>query len=375
MRLTDLTLRFIIAPALAVAFGGGAGFAAGGTDLGYWLRAEAGHIPGRTAAVVSPLQAQVVEPLRSNLQAQVMEPLQSKLQERLKFEPVAVPAPVIPSLPPETAPKVEAIIKKAVKAAESRPAVASIGRTAVPSRGVSAPAAPATPPAVRQIPIVMYHKRPADLEMQLDRIQGAGYTTIDLDLVAAALKGTGILPAKPIVITVDDGYDDALGIAETLSARGMKATYYIINGGVSSKWCIGAGRRYGDPSHPPEGCGDDYLNWTEVRRLAAIPGVTIGAHTLDHLDLTTLPRVEVERQIAESKYEFERRLGRTIRHFAYPSGAYNEDAIKAVREAGFITAVTTVKGDDQAADKPYELKRFDEIQGLFDNPGAPHNLP
>ena len=41
----------------------------------------------------------------------------------------------------------------------------------------------------------------------------------------------------------------------------MKATFYIINGGPISNWCIGANR------HDGLQCGDAYLNWDQIRQL------------------------------------------------------------------------------------------------------------
>lgn len=202
----------------------------------------------------------------------------------------------------------------------------------------------------RDIPILLYHHSPADFEAQMVHLEQAGYTTVDLTQVALGLTNRATLPAKPVVITLDDGFADQMGAAAILSAHHMKATFYIINGGEASQWCIGAGRR-------PSSCGDAYLTWDQVRSLDQNPLFTIGAHTVDHLDLAKQPE-EVQRfEIVEGKHQLEAQLGHAIYHFCYPYGSFNDRALQIVREAGFVTATTTVPGVYQTGNGLFTLKR------------------
>ncbi len=84
-----------------------------------------------------------------------------------------------------------------------------------------------------------------------------------------------------------------------------------------------------------------------VRALAEEPGVTIGAHTLSHPRLATLDEAGARREIAGSRAVLEERLGRPVRHFAYPVGdptSAGPREFRLAREAGFATAVTTRPG-------------------------------
>jgi peptidoglycan/xylan/chitin deacetylase (PgdA/CDA1 family) len=89
------------------------------------------------------------------------------------------------------------------------------------------------------------------------------------------------------------------------------------------------------------------LSWDELQDLARAPDVTIGAHTLSHPILATLGTTTAAREIAEGKALLERRLGRPVRHFAYPFG---DRASAGAREfclagqAGFATAMTSRPG-------------------------------
>jgi len=213
------------------------------------------------------------------------------------------------------------------------------------------------------LPILLYHYPPPNFEEQLVHLEQAGYTVIGLDEALAGLNGAP-LPPKPAVITFDDGFEPQMQAFEILKRHHMKATYYIIDGGADSKWCIGAGRRYGDPLQPPSGCGDAYLTWDQVRTLDKSGIVTIGGHTINHRNLASLSAADQEYEIARGKEILEQKLGHSVIDFAYPYGAYNEESIRIAREAGYLTAVTTMPGDVQPAGAPFTLRRVRDAMVL-----------
>lgn len=214
-------------------------------------------------------------------------------------------------------------------------------KPSAPPAVVQAPTLAAQPAvASLNVPILLYHYPPLDFAAQMDRLLAKGYTTIDLDTLTAALAGQTLLPAKPVIITFDDGFASQWQAFEVLEARRMKATFYIINSGEKSHYCIGSGRRY-DQGY---GCGDAYLSWDQVKRLDQSGLITIGSHTTDHLNLTSISSEELRFQMAASKAGLESFLGHPVRHFAYPYGSVNASTIAEARANGFITAVTTRPG-------------------------------
>jgi peptidoglycan/xylan/chitin deacetylase (PgdA/CDA1 family) len=156
--------------------------------------------------------------------------------------------------------------------------------------------------------------------------------------------------------------------ASILARHHMPATFYIINGGPDTGWCIGAGRN--DHSHG--NCGDAYLSWDQIRALDRTGLVAIGSHTVDHpcdqngynLYLTTMTPEQRRAEIAGSKAEIEQQLGHAINHFAYPCGVYNQTVINDVRAAGFTTATTIVAGTWQPFGSQYELRRIRDTYSL-----------
>src|SRR5208283_3779912 len=93
------------------------------------------------------------------------------------------------------------------------------------------------------------------------------------------------------------------------------------------------------------------LSWDELRRMAASPLVTVGAHTVTHPILTHLEREEVASEIGESSRKIAQELQGPVRTFAYPDGAYNSTTQSVVREAGLVACATQGGGfNPQGAD-------------------------
>ena len=94
-------------------------------------------------------------------------------------------------------------------------------------------------------------------------------------------------------------------------------------------------------------CRREVMGWDELRRLAADPLCTIGAHTVHHYAVALLDADEAFAEMTESKARLEDELGEPVRTFAYPYGdagsAGPRDFTLAAR-AGFDVAVTTRKG-------------------------------
>jgi peptidoglycan/xylan/chitin deacetylase (PgdA/CDA1 family) len=213
------------------------------------------------------------------------------------------------------------------------------------------------------LPIVLYHYTPPDFAQQLQYLVDNNYTTISMAQAYAGLNG-GPLPTKPVVITFDDGYENQMQAFALLMQFHMKATFYIINGGPASLWCIGAGRQYHLSIQPPGGCGDAYLTWDQVKELDKSGLITIGGHTIDHENLASLTPAQQEYEIDASKAGIEKEIGHTIYDFAYPYGAYDDETVDLVKQAGYRTAVTTLADNDQIPSEPFTLRRIRDTETL-----------
>jgi peptidoglycan/xylan/chitin deacetylase (PgdA/CDA1 family) len=103
------------------------------------------------------------------------------------------------------------------------------------------------------------------------------------------------------------------------------------------------------------------MSWDEIKTMHR-SGMTIGAHTVTHLNLPCLETADVVREVRGSKEALERALGAPVVHFAYPNGRTerNFDARVAhvVADAGLLSAVTCVNGPASRRYPHYAIPRL-----------------
>jgi peptidoglycan/xylan/chitin deacetylase (PgdA/CDA1 family) len=96
-----------------------------------------------------------------------------------------------------------------------------------------------------------------------------------------------------------------------------------------------------------EDCRRLVMGWDELRRMAADPLVTIGAHTKGHFAIAKLSDERALAEMVGSADRLERELGRRPAHFSFPygdAGSAGPRDFALAKAAGFKTAVTTRKG-------------------------------
>ncbi len=247
---------------------------------------------------------------------------------------------------------------------------------------------------------------PAFLEATLDALARAGFDCVSLDEVPARLRAAASPGRKRpfAVITFDDGYRDNLEYAwPILKRRNVPWTVYIVPEFADGKgvlWWVDleralahddtlvcrirddivtlpavtaaqkadafahVARRLACASHddlrgfvhalaeregrdPGETSRRLCADWDDIARLARDPLVTIGAHSVSHPVLSQETPERVREELGGSMRIIAERVGRPIRHFAYPHGGKDKAGLREyglAREAGFATAVTTRPG-------------------------------
>ena len=243
---------------------------------------------------------------------------------------------------------------------------------------------------------------------------GDWFNVLPLDR-AVHLLADGTLPARTAAITFDDGYADNHHVAlPVLQRNGMSATFFIATGFIDGgrMWndtiieavrtcqrrrldlrdiALGAhdlgtvdqrrsaierligelkylapderSRRCdaiaaaagGTLPHDLMMCGADIV---ALRRA----GMQIGAHSVTHPILASIPDADARREIAESRRALETILDERVRLFAYPNGKpgvdYRPVHAQMLRELEFDAAVSTAHGAATTGDDLMELPRF-----------------
>ncbi|MFL5310126.1 MAG: polysaccharide deacetylase family protein [Myxococcales bacterium] len=209
------------------------------------------------------------------------------------------------------------------------------------------------------VPILMYHSvgdggepltvSPVELDAQLDFLHSAGFETITLREVVDAQDGGGKLPRHPVVLSFDDGYDDAVkNVLPRLLARGQKATFFIVSGFCAPD----------EASRVAQG-RYRYLTWPEVRALADA-GMEIGSHTVSHRKLSGMQKDELRAEIERSRAALQAYAGQRIDFFAYPFNDQRQWVRRAVERAGYRGAVVGAHGNTDR----FTLQRLTMHRGL-----------
>lgn len=99
------------------------------------------------------------------------------------------------------------------------------------------------------------------------------------------------------------------------------------------------------------------LTQAEIYALAQGEFIEIGAHTITHPFLATLPVSAQRQEITSSKALLEEILGHPVRSFAYPHGNFSAETKNIVQEVGFNCACTTVAGSVRKNSDRFALSR------------------
>lgn len=215
------------------------------------------------------------------------------------------------------------------------------------------------PEASKPVPILMYHEvapraaasfrkyvvAPSTFRWQMAWLAARGYRSIGFEDLHRAPES---LPARPVLITFDDGYADAIRWAVPILARHrFSATFFIVAGlaGGSSRWLLA-----------DRGVELALADWAVLRGLVDA-GHALGSHSLTHPRLPDLDDDACRRELAESRTLIEDRIGRAVSTVAYPHGAQDARVRRIAADAGYVTGCTVEAGLASPGDDLLALRR------------------
>lgn len=262
--------------------------------------------------------------------------------------------------------------------------------------------------------------QPEIFELQVKYLS-ENFNVISLDEVVQCMSMQKQFPHNALVFTFDDGYKDNLDASNILKKYGVTGTFYISAeciDNVSKFWlseifilvkntsvpkieitkkeetvllplateadkdsCIRTliniiksndfetredirkqiKHQINDVADVDERIKQVMLTWGEVRKMHA-DGMTIGGHTLTHLNLPNAAESDARNEIEGCKSLIESKLGVPVNHFSYPNGGnydyYNDQIKQMVIGAGYLTSTTSNNGVVLGSDDPFELNRI-----------------
>lgn len=170
-----------------------------------------------------------------------------------------------------------------------------------------------------------------------------------------------------VAITFDDAFESVAAIAAPLlREHGLPATVFVVTEHVGRTNAWGGRASPGIPTM-------SLLDWPSLARLAE-DGLSLGAHSRTHPDLTTVDLETVRDEIAGSVATLERETGTRPSCFAYPYGRVNAavaDVAASVCGQAFTADLRPLRPDDS----PFLLPRFDayyfQAAGRLESWGRP----
>jgi peptidoglycan/xylan/chitin deacetylase (PgdA/CDA1 family) len=211
------------------------------------------------------------------------------------------------------------------------------------------------------LPILMYHHLERgvptgefslavdDFKRQLDWLAARAFTTLTFRQLFEICDGVRPSPARPLIITFDDGYESFRELAvPALVERRMSATLFVVAGeiGEYNRW---------DTGRAPH---RRLMNAAAIESVVDA-GIELGGHGWRHRDLTLCSDGDAYDEIAATRQLLAERFAAPVDVFAYPYGRYRPAQRALVERAGYRGAVSifspsaTVTGDRYAMRRIY----------------------
>jgi len=244
--------------------------------------------------------------------------------------------------------------------------------------------------ARHKVTIINYHDPAPDVFEKHMQLFSRSYSFIHIADLAAALeeKDFSDLPAKPLLVTLDDGHKGNARLFGIIKKYKVPAVLYVTAGVVNSnrhfwfkltnlnklqidnlknipdderrEWLKGNLGHEDDREYKTSHA----LSLDELRQAISIGG-TIASHTLFHPELDKCSDEVGLKECSESRSCLEALVGKPVQHFAYPSGGKDERTKKWLIQAGYRTARTIHSGWITVESNPLKLPNF----GISDNAG------
>lgn len=173
-----------------------------------------------------------------------------------------------------------------------------------------------------------------EFNQQMDYLKDNGFTTISTEDLEGYLNRQVNLPARSIVITLDDGnISSRIYAYPKLKQLGFTADQFIITGRTPAT------------PHTFDHKRLHFLSKQEMDEMTDVYNYYGHTHNLHSLTPNNLSFVIANnRDDVKKDLVLNRQLLNNTTYFAYPFGQYTNDTINVIREAGFTMAYTTKRG-------------------------------
>jgi len=204
----------------------------------------------------------------------------------------------------------------------------------------------------QMVPVLCYHrfsiKKSSDkitvsaetFDRQMAYLKSNGYTVITLKIFNDFIEYRRRPPNKSVLITIDDGWKSAKTVAyPILKKYGFPVVLFVNTDNIKTK------------QNP------DTLSWDELKELKDTGLFEIESHSVTHDDLIKISEEQLHRELGESKRLISSMLGITPTALAYPYGLFNRKTIDKMKQFGYRSGFTVIRGGNAFFFSPYALNR------------------
>lgn len=140
-------------------------------------------------------------------------------------------------------------------------------------------------------------------------------------------------------ITFDDGYIDNLStVAPIMNSLNLPFTVFVATSFLNKKY-------------------KNFMNKEDLKELSSFPNVSIGSHSVSHLNLTKLKKNEIKKELKDSKSHLEDIIGKEITMFSYPHGGVNSQVRDLVEDSGYKKAANSHFDTNKLVKDKFMLRR------------------
>jgi len=211
----------------------------------------------------------------------------------------------------------------------------------------------------KKVPILCYHRfgvevadsmtiKTSAFAEQMEWLKTNGYTVIPLDTAAKYLRGeVKSIPAKSVVITVDDGHKSVYSdMAPLVKKYKVPVTLFVYPSAISNAAYA--------------------MNWEQLRELETTKLFRVESHTYWHPNFKKekkkLSSEEyskfVDKQLGGAKKKLEERMGHEIKYLAWVFGIYDDGLLVDAKKSGYAAAFTIDRQHASSGDNTMALGRY-----------------
>lgn len=159
----------------------------------------------------------------------------------------------------------------------------------------------------------------AQMHAQMSFLRAEGYTVEGFEQLQHRLESQPSLPARYVVVTLDDGFASSMLAADCLDQHGFKATFFVIRDSCRKK--------------------PGFIREREIRELRQ-RGFSLGTHGTTHRKLTRIPKEQCHDELVASRAWLEDLLGEPVHFMAAPGGFINSLVMRLAAEQAYLLVAT-----------------------------------